>query len=108
VGENASGTPSPSRPTERLQLPINTRNLTDDSCRVDAVEKVAGMSVKITALEETPRCSFCHKSQVEVAHLIASPPSFPRAYICDECVEVIHSILKEGLNQTSMKAGEEH
>jgi ATP-dependent Clp protease ATP-binding subunit ClpX len=60
------------------------------------------MSVKTTEPEETPQCSFCHKSQVEVVHLIASPPSFPRAYICDECVDVIHLILKEGRNQPSM------
>jgi ATP-dependent Clp protease ATP-binding subunit ClpX len=64
---------------------------------------VAGVSVKTTEQEETPRCSFCHKSQAEVAHLIVSPPSFPRAYICDECVEVIQSILKEA---PFMKTGE--
>jgi ATP-dependent protease Clp ATPase subunit len=30
-----------------------------------------------------------------VAHLIASPTDYPRAYICDECVEFCHSILGE-------------
>ncbi|HEV2689841.1 MAG TPA: ClpX C4-type zinc finger protein [Bryobacteraceae bacterium] len=41
------------------------------------------------------RCSFCHKSQVDVAKLITNAPgSTPRAYICNECVEVCHFILE--------------
>jgi hypothetical protein len=50
-------------------------------------------------LPENPddlRCSFCHKGQAEVRHLIASPSTLPsRAYICDECIAVAHSILEE-------------
>jgi ATP-dependent Clp protease ATP-binding subunit ClpX len=46
--------------------------------------------------EDTPHCSFCGKSQDEVARLIKGPPqSSPRAYICDECVSVCHSLLPE-------------
>ena len=42
------------------------------------------------------RCSFCYKSQADVGKLISSPSGRPfRAYICDECIEVCHSILEE-------------
>jgi len=44
-----------------------------------------------------PQCSFCHKSESEVAKLISNPPgSTPRVYICDECIAVCHLILEEG------------
>jgi len=46
-------------------------------------------------LEESLRCSFCHKSQDAVAKLISSPSDYPRAYICDECVAVCNSILED-------------
>jgi ATP-dependent Clp protease ATP-binding subunit ClpX len=45
--------------------------------------------------EESLRCSFCHKSQDAVAKLISSPSDYPRAYICDECVNVCNSILDD-------------
>ena len=32
-------------------------------------------------------CSFCRKSQDAVDKLISSPSDYPRAYICDECVQ---------------------
>jgi hypothetical protein len=35
----------------------------------------------------TLHCSFCGKSQDVVGKLISSPSDYPRAYICDECVE---------------------
>ena len=57
------------------------------------------MSVEPTESAETPRCSFCQKSKNDVAYLIASPNDYPRAYICDECVEVCHSILGERHNK---------
>ena len=41
------------------------------------------------------RCSFCHKTQDEVRKLISSPNDYPRAYICDECIFVCLSILKD-------------
>ena len=37
-------------------------------------------------------CSFCHKPQDRVKKLVTSPTK-PRVYICDECIEVCHSIL---------------
>ena len=43
-------------------------------------------------------CSFCRKPQSEVQKMIASPanPTEPgRAYICDECIAVCASIVKE-------------
>ena len=36
---------------------------------------------------ETLQCSFCRKSQDVVGKLISSPPDYPRAYICNECVQ---------------------
>jgi len=38
------------------------------------------------------RCSFCHKSQAEVAKIIASASE--RAYICDECIKACNFILE--------------
>jgi ATP-dependent Clp protease ATP-binding subunit ClpX len=45
--------------------------------------------------DATLRCSFCNKSQDVVGKLISSPSDYPRAYICDECVEVCNSILRD-------------
>jgi hypothetical protein len=41
------------------------------------------------------KCSFCHKSESDVAKLISSPDDRPRAYICDECIAVCASILED-------------
>ena len=41
-------------------------------------------------------CSFCHKSQKEVRKLIAGP----EAYICDECIDLCHSIVHENNDAT--------
>ena len=53
-----------------------------------------------TEHEKAPLCSWCHKSQDEVAVLIATPTDLPppRAYICDECVAVCGSILDDHKN----------
>ncbi len=45
--------------------------------------------------DATLRCSFCHKNQDVVGKLISSPSDYPRAYICDECIAVCSSILKD-------------
>ena len=45
--------------------------------------------------DETLRCSFCHKTQEQVEKLISSPSEYPRAYICDECVNVCRQILED-------------
>jgi ATP-dependent Clp protease ATP-binding subunit ClpX len=45
--------------------------------------------------DDTLRCSFCHKSQDVIGKLISSPSEYPRAYICDECIAVCNSILKD-------------
>jgi hypothetical protein len=44
---------------------------------------------------ETPRCSFCRKSQDVVQKLIASPSADVRVFICDECVSVCQAILED-------------
>jgi ATP-dependent Clp protease ATP-binding subunit ClpX len=41
------------------------------------------------------KCSFCNKSQAEVAKLITNP--IRTACICNECVEVCSAILKDVL-----------
>lgn len=43
--------------------------------------------------EGTLCCSFCRKSQDQVAKLISTPKRHPPAYICDECVAICNSIL---------------
>ena len=50
--------------------------------------------MKPGSLEETLTCSFCRKSQDQVAKLIAAGKGLPPAYICDACVNVCNSILK--------------
>ena len=40
-------------------------------------------------------CSFCRKPQSAVQKLVASPSDAGRAYICDECIAVCLSIVKE-------------
>jgi hypothetical protein len=45
------------------------------------------------------RCSFCRKGQQDVRKLISSPSDHPRVYICDECIEVCHSILEDDRHQ---------
>ena len=59
-------------------------------------------------LEESLRCSFCHKSQDAVAKLISSPSDYPRAYICDECVAVCNSILEDDKGDTQPGAAPAH
>ncbi|MHC4662228.1 MAG: ATP-dependent Clp protease ATP-binding subunit ClpX [Planctomycetota bacterium] len=48
------------------------------------------------------RCSFCDKSARAVERLIAGPPGL---YICNECVELCHSILEEESRKFSKKRG---
>ncbi len=62
--------------------------------RVAAKEFTLSMKTS-RGIEESLRCSFCHKSQDAVAKLISSPSDYPRAYICDECVAVCNSILED-------------
>jgi hypothetical protein len=51
--------------------------------------------MKSAGLSEALRCSFCHKSEVEVGKLISSPSDYPGAYICDECIAVCNCILED-------------
>ena len=51
--------------------------------------------MKRAGSDDALRCSFCHRSQVEVGALISSPSDYTRAYICDECIAVCNSILED-------------
>jgi len=55
--------------------------------------------VKRSGSDDVLRCSFCHKSQDVVGKLISSPSDYPRAYICDECINVCNSILEDDKNE---------
>lgn len=46
------------------------------------------------------RCSFCGKGKDEVQHIIAGPG----VYICDECVELCHTIIENTLVEEEMEA----
>jgi ATP-dependent Clp protease ATP-binding subunit ClpX len=50
------------------------------------------MGIDATDLGGPVICSFCHKTEDRVKKLVTSP-TMPRVYICDECIEVCHSIL---------------
>jgi ATP-dependent Clp protease ATP-binding subunit ClpX len=52
------------------------------------------MAIQATEFGGGPRCSWCDKSQEEVAFLIATPTGRPRAYICDECVAVCNCVIE--------------
>jgi len=51
--------------------------------------------LKRSATEETLRCSFCHRTQDSVRILIPSSAGYPRAYICDECISICHSVVEQ-------------
>src|SRR5207245_2187789 len=68
---------------DRSRVPIRVHGGRGDIC------------VKRTGSDDALRCSFCHKSQDVVGKLISSPSEYPRAYICDECIAVCNSILKD-------------
>ncbi len=47
--------------------------------------------------EKTVRCSFCGKSQGQVKRILSGPS----AYICDECVELCSTLLREEMYETT-------
>ena len=49
------------------------------------------------------RCTFCEKSRSEVQSLIAGPPGI---YICNECVDICNSILREETRRVAQVATE--
>ncbi|MBR2783315.1 MAG: ATP-dependent Clp protease ATP-binding subunit ClpX [Firmicutes bacterium] len=50
----------------------------------------------VKTTDNTPRCSFCGKTQDQVAKLIAGP----NAYICNECIDLCNEIIEdEGLSE---------
>ena len=50
--------------------------------------------------EEVLHCSFCGKSQKDVKKLIAGRG----VYICDECIDVCHSIMEEEFEEAEKEA----
>ena len=63
--------------------------------------------MKRAGSDDSLRCSFCHKSQDVVGKLISSPSDYPRAYICDECIELCNEIIVEELSEASTAGFEE-
>jgi enamine deaminase RidA (YjgF/YER057c/UK114 family) len=61
------------------------------------------MAVHATDPEGNPCCSWCHLPKDRVAFLVASPTDYPRVYICDECIEVCHSILEKRRSEVQSK-----
>ncbi len=55
-----------------------------------------------TSTAEAVRCSFCGKSQFDVAKVVAGPGTF----ICNECIELCNQILAGDANRTRAKEGE--
>lgn len=53
--------------------------------------------------DESMKCSFCGKSRKDAEKLVAGPEG---AYICDECIELCHSIIDD-TNKGKEKATEE-
>ncbi len=48
--------------------------------------------------ERSPRCSFCGKRQGQVNRIMSGPNN---VYICDECVELCSSLLREDMYESS-------
>ena len=55
----------------------------------------------MSEIDKSLHCSFCGKNATEVKKLIAGPD----VYICDECIDLCHGILKGGPVQQSADAG---
>jgi ClpX C4-type zinc finger len=55
-----------------------------------------------TANVEALTCSFCNKSQFEIAKLVAGPG----VYICNECVDLCNQIITEELDPKGTQAPE--
>ena len=58
-------------------------------------EGITTMPIRANKPGKKWRCSWCNKSQGDVAFLIATPAGRPRAHICDECVAVCNSLLED-------------
>jgi len=56
------------------------------------------MSIK--GFDETVKCSFCGKTQIQVRKLISGPEG---AYICDECIDLCTEIIDEELAYVDMQ-----
>jgi hypothetical protein len=51
-----------------------------------------------------PLCSFCGKSQHQVGKLVAGP----QVFICDECIELCMTIVREGAQSFYLRSPEEY
>ena len=60
--------------------------------------------MSIIGFDESVKCSFCGKTQIQVRKLISGPGG---AYICDECIDLCTEIIDEELAYADMpRAGE--
>jgi ATP-dependent Clp protease ATP-binding subunit ClpX len=59
----------------------------------DVLVVLQGLTTRASKSTEATkvRCSFCGKGQHEVRKLVAGP----RAFICDECAELVHAICQK-------------
>lgn len=55
--------------------------------------KISENALRAFVRDQTQRCSFCGKEQLQVRRLIAGPNG---AYICDTCVALCNEILAKG------------
>ncbi|MGA7414355.1 MAG: ClpX C4-type zinc finger protein [Bryobacteraceae bacterium] len=58
-------------------------------------------------IDDSLRCSFCHKAQGAVKKLISSPSDYPRAYICDECIAVCNHVIEDDVPEDASPALDE-
>jgi len=89
--------------TRRQRLTLAMRNTI--KARAGPGEILIGSSqgekeLRKAGLNDSLRCSFCHKGQATVGKLISSPSDHPRAYICDECVAVCAAIIEDDLAES--------
>jgi ATP-dependent Clp protease ATP-binding subunit ClpX len=61
--------------------------------------------MSINRFDETVKCSFCGKTQIQVRKLISGPEG---AYICDECIDLCTEIIDEELIYGDMLGGSKY
>jgi hypothetical protein len=58
-----------------------------------------------TDTSDQPSCSFCLKGEGSVSKLVSSPDPYPKVYICDECIAVCATILKDDIDRLLAHSG---
>jgi hypothetical protein len=80
---------------ESLGDPMSEKNMgsgIDDFLKQEGIFEEAQSQAVNDMLAWQPElrvCSFCHKTEDLVAHMVSSPADYtPRAHICSECIAV--------------------